>query len=47
MHHRASLRERTHALYASLVADGGKVVLALVNGFGIPDHLLQVRALMR
>jgi hypothetical protein len=38
---RLSLRERIHSIYAQLVADNGRLAVALVDSFGIPDHLLQ------
>lgn len=37
----AALRRQILALCAQLNADGGRLALALCDGFGIPDHLLQ------
>lgn len=37
----AALRRKVNALCGELAADGGRVALALCDGFGVPDHLLQ------
>ena len=34
------MRTRIHAVYATLCADNFKLALALVEGFGIPPHLI-------
>lgn len=35
------VRARVNALCRELGADNGRLALALCDGFGIPDHLLQ------
>jgi acyl-CoA oxidase len=37
----ALLRKKIHALCGTLIADGGRAALALCDGFGVPQHLLQ------
>lgn len=36
-----ALRAKINDLCGQLAADGGRLALALCDGFGIPDHLLQ------
>ena len=41
-----ALRAKINALCGQLAANGGALALALCDGFGIPDHLLQVGGLL-